>query len=144
MKKELVFLSKKFYEDHPLAEYAEFERKANRPYIVLLVKIEDRVWGIPFRSHIAHEYAFWTDREKRCGIDYSKAVVIDKEEYVIGRQRLVCAPASSMRFAVRSLISTEVLFLISTRTRRQDAAAIDAMPQCLSFQRFSITIFCKP
>lgn len=92
MKKELVFLSKKFYEDHPLAEYAEFERKANRPYIVLLVKIEDRVWGIPFRSHIAHEYAFWTDREKRCGIDYSKAVVIDKEEYVIGRQRLVLRP----------------------------------------------------
>ena len=58
------------------------EQKQNRPYIVYLVEIEGHIWAIPFRYHIRHAYAFFTDPENRCGIDYSKAVVVDRPEYI--------------------------------------------------------------
>ncbi len=58
------------------------EQKENRPYIVFLVEIEGRTWALPFRSNIAHKYAFFTDEENRCGIDYTKAVVIEDPGYI--------------------------------------------------------------
>lgn len=82
MKSSLVFLTKEFYEDHSEPSFREIEHKVERPYIVLLVKIEDKVWGLPFRSHIRHEHAFWTDKPNRCGIDYSKAVMITDQKYI--------------------------------------------------------------
>lgn len=82
MKSELVFLSKGFHANHPNPPYKEIERKSDRPYIVLLMQIESTMWALPFRSHIPHEHAFWTDKENRCGIDYSKAVVVDNPNYI--------------------------------------------------------------
>ena len=38
---------------------------------------------MPLRSNIRHPHTLWTDKENRCGIDFSKAVVIsDVESYV--------------------------------------------------------------
>ena len=82
MKRELVFLTEEFYEDHAQPEYKEIEHKVDRPYMILLVKIEGTVWGLPFRSHIKHAHAFWTDKESGCGIDYSKAVVVSDPKYI--------------------------------------------------------------
>ena len=82
MNYRIAFLSDSFYRDHPNPPFKEMEQKQNRPYIVFLVEIEGHIWAIPFRSHIRHAYAFFTDREIKCGIDYSKAVVVDRPEYI--------------------------------------------------------------
>lgn len=82
MNSKIVFLTNSFYKDHPNPPFKEMEQKQNRPYIVFLVEIEGHTWAIPFRSHIRHGHAFFTDPENKCGIDYSKAVVVDKPEYI--------------------------------------------------------------
>lgn len=87
MKSRIVFLSESFYRDHPSPPFRELEQKQNRPYIVFLIELEGHRWAIPFRSHIRHRYAFFTDPENRCGIDYSKAVVVDKPEYIDEKAR---------------------------------------------------------
>ena len=82
MNSRIAFLSDSFYRDHPNPPFKEMEQKQNRPYIVFLVEIEGHIWAIPFRSHIRHAYAFFTDPDNRCWIDYSKAVVVDRPEYI--------------------------------------------------------------
>ena len=83
----IAFLSESFYQDHPNPPFKEMEQKQNRPYIVFLIELEGHRWAVPFRSHIRHRYAFFTDPENRCGIDYSKAVVVDKPEYIDEKTR---------------------------------------------------------
>ena len=63
------------------------ETKENRPYVVLLVNINDIKFAIPLRTNIRHRKCnkFKTsDRETDSitGIDYSKAVVISKDFYL--------------------------------------------------------------
>lgn len=82
MNSKIVFLTNSFYQDHPNPPFKEMEQKQNRPYIVFLVEIEGHTWATPFRSHIRHRHAFFTDAKNKCGIDYSKAVVVDKPEYI--------------------------------------------------------------
>ena len=78
-----AFLSDCFYEDYPASRYPEIEQKRNRPYVVVFVTVGERTFAIPMRSHIRHPYAFLTDKENRCGIDYTKAVLIlDEERYI--------------------------------------------------------------
>lgn len=72
-----IFLSEQFYNIY--AKYPEIEQKQFRPYIMLLVKIEGLTFALPLRSNIKHKYAFFTDKENCCGVDYSKAVVITDE-----------------------------------------------------------------
>ena len=36
-------------------------------------------FAIPFRSKINHPNVFWTDKPNHCGLDYSKAVIIDQK-----------------------------------------------------------------
>ena len=79
----VVFLTEKFY-----AAYrgcSEIEQKDTRPYIRVQVLINGVLWAIPLRSHIKHGYVLWTDKEHGCGIDFTKAVVIEKPaEYISG------------------------------------------------------------
>ena len=63
MNSKIVFLTNSFYKDHPNPPFKEMEQKQNRPYIVFLVEIEGHTWAIPFRSHIRHGHAFFTDAE---------------------------------------------------------------------------------
>jgi len=79
---EYVFLSGKFYNQYDSVNYPEIERKAIRPYIMLKVVINGIDFGLPLRSGISHKYAFWTDKSKKCGVDYSKAVVIQDSTYI--------------------------------------------------------------
>ena len=74
----LVYLTDSFF-----ARYGgcrELMEKSARPYACLEVKIDDHVFAIPFRHHIKHKYAFFTVGE--AGLDYSKAVIIEREEYI--------------------------------------------------------------
>lgn len=80
---KLIFLTKKFYADH--AKCPEIEQKETRPYIRIQIVIDGVQWAIPLRSHISHEYAIWTDKDNACGIDFTKAVVIENSyKYISG------------------------------------------------------------
>lgn len=75
---KFVFLSEKFYKDHALCK--EIERKGNRPYIQIEVLVNGVLFGVPLRSNINHPHVLWTDKKNRCGVDFSKTVVISCEE----------------------------------------------------------------
>lgn len=81
-KKRFVFLSKKFYESYPLSKYPEIEQKENRPYIQVCVEIDGVQYAISLRSDVHHPHVFWTDKANACGVDFSKAVVIKKDDYI--------------------------------------------------------------
>ena len=45
--------------------------------------INGLTYAIPFRSHITHNYSFLTDIPNKCGIDYTKAIIITKKSYIV-------------------------------------------------------------
>lgn len=49
---------------------------------MLLITIDGLTYAIPFRSHITHGYSF-IDTENKCGIDYTKAIIITNQLYVV-------------------------------------------------------------
>ena len=84
---ELRKLTKKFYKDYPKRKFPEIEHKSSRPYVVLLVKVDDVQFAIPLRSNIRHSYCYkfkTSDRETNSStaIDFSKAVVITNPSYL--------------------------------------------------------------
>lgn len=80
--KRFIFLSNDFYKAYPTEQYPEIEQKHSRPYIQIYMEIGGIRYAIPLRSDIHHPHVFWTDKANHCGIDFSKAVVISKEEYI--------------------------------------------------------------
>lgn len=80
--KRFVFLSEKFFNEHPSSDYPEMEQKHNRPYIQVIVEIGDLRFAIPLRSDIRHPHVLWTDKANHCGVDFSKAVVIADDSYI--------------------------------------------------------------
>lgn len=82
-----VFLTDAFYQAYPKSQYSEIEEKTNRPYIRIEIEVNGILWGIPMRSHIRHEYAIWTDKENGCGLDLTKAVVIEKPDTYISLEK---------------------------------------------------------
>lgn len=84
---ELRKLSKEFYKAYPHNEFPEMEAKLGRPYVVLLVEINNVKFAIPLRTNIRHSFCYkfkTSDRETKSstGIDFSKAVVISKDSYL--------------------------------------------------------------
>lgn len=58
------------------------EIKEDRPYTHVQVEVYNQLFCIPLRSHIDHPHALFTNKKERCGVDYSKAVVINNDEYI--------------------------------------------------------------
>ena len=84
---ELRKLSEKFYLEYPFNRFPEIERKNKRPYVVLLVKVHNNIFALPFRTNIKHSYCYKFKNSNRLtfsstGIDYTKAVVINNKEYL--------------------------------------------------------------
>lgn len=77
-----TFLSDKFYTDYPHEKYEQMEMKKNRPYAHVYIDVYDKLFCIPLRSNIDHPHAYFTDKKNKCGVDYSKAVVVAKPEYI--------------------------------------------------------------
>lgn len=83
MSKEVfIFLSDKFYTDFPHKDYPEIEQKRYRPYIQVLMLINNTQFAIPLRSNITHPHVLWTDKDNKCGVDFTKAVVITSKDYI--------------------------------------------------------------
>lgn len=84
---ELRKLSTAFYKDYPHSKYPEVESKINRPYIVLLVEINQIQFAIPLRTSIRHSYCYKFKKSDRktdsaTGIDFSKAIVVTNKSYL--------------------------------------------------------------
>ena len=63
-----------------------------RPYIMLLISINNLLFAIPMRSHITHKHAYFTDVVNKCGVDFTKAVVINNKEYIIKNKVPIIRP----------------------------------------------------
>lgn len=84
---ELRKLSKEFYKDFPRELFPEMIFKEGRPYIVLLVRINDIKFAIPLRTNIRHSYCYKFKKSDRksdssTGVDFTKAIIILKESYL--------------------------------------------------------------
>ena len=84
---DIKTLSECFQKDYPLDLYPEIEFKSNRPYLVLLISIENTQFAIPLRSNIKHKNCYHFRRSNRkkhasSGIDFSKAIVVKKASYL--------------------------------------------------------------
>lgn len=71
---DLVFLSEEFFLD--FSGCKEIERKKDRPHVQITLQVGRNIFCIPMRSNINHKHVLWTDKGNKCGIDFSKAVVI--------------------------------------------------------------------
>lgn len=74
---QYVFLTKEFLDKYSNLENSQIVQKEFRPHILMKASIESKevTFAIPLRSNITHKNAYIINR--RNGIDYSKAVVID-------------------------------------------------------------------
>ena len=79
---KFIFLSKDFYNAYPQNIFTEIEQKTSRPYIQICVTVCGIDFAIPLRSNIKHSNVLWTDKANHCGVDFSKAVVIEKPDYI--------------------------------------------------------------
>ena len=77
-----TFLTEKFYKDYPHEKFPQMEIKEDRPYAHVTVELYNQLFCIPLRSHIDHPHAFFTNKRERCGVDYSKAIVILDNDYI--------------------------------------------------------------
>ncbi|MBQ4549768.1 MAG: hypothetical protein IJA49_01555 [Oscillospiraceae bacterium] len=78
---KVVFLTDAFYKRY--SDCYEIEQKDTRPYIRIEVELNGVTWAIPMRSNINHPHVIWTDKPNHCGIDFSKAVVVEKPNQYI-------------------------------------------------------------
>lgn len=84
---KLNYLSSKFYTKYDPVTYPEIEHKDNRPYMVVLVKIDRNTFAIPFRTNITHNNCYKFKNSSRTthsvtGLDYTKAVIVNSSEYI--------------------------------------------------------------
>lgn len=93
-------LTDKFYEENGhlervLDKYKETTEyfKKDRGYGVVLIEAHGYEFGIPLRSNMTHPFCFATEimrdhdknRTSRKGLDYTKAVILHKSDYVTER-----------------------------------------------------------
>lgn len=64
------------------SEYKEILYKSNRPYLMLLIKIDNTQWTIPFRSNIKHNNKLILPNNKNGGLDYSKSIVLKNNDFI--------------------------------------------------------------
>ena len=87
-----TFLSSKFYNDYPHSKYPQMEIKDNRPYAHVTINAYNHLFCLPLRSNIDHPHAYFTNKKLRCGIDYSKAVVINDKDYIDNETKVFLRP----------------------------------------------------
>ena len=86
-KYELKYLTEDFYKKYNSVDYPEIENKKECPYMVMLIKIENNTFAIPFRTNVKHNacYRFKNslrNTQSSTGLDYSKTVIINDATYL--------------------------------------------------------------
>ena len=57
-KYKLNYLTAEFYNQYNLNDYPEIENKSNRPYMVMLLQMENNTFAIPFRTNVKHKNCY--------------------------------------------------------------------------------------
>lgn len=85
---QILHLTDAFYNAYPNPPYKEILKKKQRAYNCLLFQSHYEYFiCVPYRTEVSHKYAFHftnTQRSKqhKSGLDYSKIVIISKEDYI--------------------------------------------------------------
>ena len=83
---QLRSLSDQFYADNKgLQEALDSSNDGKvRGYGIVVVDLNGLMFGIPLRSNLNHKFGFISERSEgtKKGLDYTKALLIQKEEYV--------------------------------------------------------------
>ncbi len=79
---ELRYLSPLFYQKYK--DCSEIMSKGEtRPYVIIIVEVENHKFAIPIRTHLHKTKDCYESNPKtNSGLDYTKAVVITKNEYI--------------------------------------------------------------
>lgn len=90
---QLNYLSEYFYDKYQTSQYPEIENKRSRPYIVILIRIDENTFAIPFRTNIKHRHCYKFKTSDRpsvsgTGLDYTKAVIINDDAYIGASARI--------------------------------------------------------
>ena len=80
-------LSAEFYLNYPTDKFPEIEQKQDRPYVVLLIQIENNTFALPFRTHIKHNFCYkfsnsGRETDSATGIDFTKAVIVNNPDFI--------------------------------------------------------------
>lgn len=83
---QLRTLTDQFYADNKgLKEALDGSNDGKvRGYGIVVIDLKGLMFGIPLRSHLNHKFGFVSERSEGVtkGLDYTKALLIQKEEYV--------------------------------------------------------------
>ncbi len=90
---QLNYLSPEFYCEYNSNDYPEIENKENRPYMVVLIKIENNTFAVPFRTNVPHNNCYKFKKSTRptntvTGLDYTKAVIVNDSKYIGAAARI--------------------------------------------------------
>ena len=87
LKNKYIYLTEEFYKDYK--NCSEILSKKDRPYSMLQIEINNVTWAIPLRSDAKHNNVIWTDKKNNCGLDLSKAVVIEDKKYISKKDPII-------------------------------------------------------
>lgn len=77
-----IYLSTEFYERYPQSEFPEIERKTNRPYSMIEIKIDNHTFAIPLRSSVKHKWKYPLVSKPDSGLDFKKAIYIYDSKFI--------------------------------------------------------------
>lgn len=89
---QVLRLTEKFFENYPLVKYPEMMGKKKRGYSCLLIETYYEFFiCIPYRTEIRHKYAYHfkkskRSKEHRSGLDFTKMIIIKKDEYIDSKE----------------------------------------------------------
>ena len=92
---QILQLTNDFYNAYPNPPYTEIMKKKGRAYTCLLFQTHYNYYiCIPYRTEISHSNAYHfkkslRSRKHKSGLDYSKIVIIDKNEYIDSKDAFV-------------------------------------------------------
>lgn len=81
---KFIFITNDFFLDHE--HLKEIEKKDTRPYAMVKVQMNEIEFFLPLRSGITHKHLFQTDKDNKCGVDYSKAIIVNDPKYIDSKQ----------------------------------------------------------
>ena len=132
-----IFLSEEFYKTYNEVNYPEILHKPTRPYVMLMIKIDNLTFAIPIRSHLRHQYGFITNKETQAGLDYSKAIIILKPEYISDKQRITITKKEMMTISsYKDVIIEDFKRFLHTYKRKIKNNLSEALLRYSSLQYF--------
>lgn len=84
----ILKLTSCFYNTYPNPPYVEILSKPNRAYNCLLINAYEKICiCIPYRTHIAHNYAYHfknsvRSKSNQSGLDYTKMVIVNNSDFL--------------------------------------------------------------